>query len=154
MLFFLSFSSCRKEKSASALPDSPNPWSLRSLAALPPNPTGQSSAVSAWMAAAAPPTGPPPCPWSSNAQMDKSWRSTWCSSSPVPATTTARGRTTSLSPCITRRWWETWHEPLKDDQCLWLENTQNSISVCSSVYTFCHVLFCHFLIVKLVQILV
>lgn len=143
-LFSPFFSFCRKEKSASAHPDSPSPWNLRSPAAPPPSPTGQSSVASAWMAAAAPPTGPPPYPWSSNAPMDRSWRSTWCSSSPAPATTTALGRMTSSSPCITRRWWETWHEPLKDDQCLWLENKQNSISFCSSVYMFCYVLFFHF----------
>lgn len=115
IIFLSLFSSYRKEKSASVLPESPSLWSLRSLAAPPPSPTGQSSVASAWMVAAAPPTEPPPCPWSSNAPTGRSWRSTWCSSSPAPATTTAPGRTTSSSPCITRRWWETWHEPLKDD---------------------------------------
>ena len=128
------FPSCRKERSASVLPDSPSPWSSRSPAAPPPSPTGQSSAASAWTAAAAPPTEPPPCPWSSNAPTDRSWRSTWCSSSPAPATTTAPGRTTSSSPCTTRRWWETWREPLKDDRSLWLENKNRTPSHFAAQY--------------------
>lgn len=144
-----SFSTCRKGKSASALPGSPSPWSLRSQAAPPPSPTGQSSAASAWTAAAAPPTGPPPCPWSSSAPMGRWWRSTWCSSSPAPATTTAPGRTTSSRLCITRRWSATWREPPRHSPSPWLEKKQNSISVCSSVYLpFEHVIFP---IVKVVQ---
>lgn len=105
---FLTF--YRKGKSASVPLASPSPWSSRFPAALPPSPTGPSSAASARTVAAAPLIEPPPCPWSSSALTARSWRSRWCSSRPAHATTTAPGRTTSLSPRITRRWSVTWRK--------------------------------------------
>lgn len=136
------FSFClyRKGRSASAHHVSPNPWSLRFLAAPLPSLTGPSSAACARTVAAAPLTEPLPCPWSSSAPTAKSWRSRWCLSRPAHATTTAPVRTTSLSPCTTRKWSVTWREETTATRSSmqWLSTwtEQISISYLSTKYLF------------------